>query len=578
MEIGGYRAEKLLGQGASASVYRAVAPNGKAVALKVFDGPYQRALDAAKKEAALWAQVDHPHLARIHALVCDADQIALAVELGAAGSLSELLARRHRLTPPEVLTVIIPVASALATAHERGVVHGDLSPANIVFDAAGRPILTDLGAARVAIECGLPVCATPGYVAPEVAKGSLPDAAADVFALGAVALHCLSGRPAWNADDLRDVVVQSTVGQWPDPDDADGPRAMLAAVRSALGDAPDRRPGAASLVMELSRCGTPEPIDLSMPAATADPAAGGSRRPKHEAQHSDRNLGDDAAESIPPQRIRLAATRLRGDAVRPEPEPDHHHRHDRRWWYRTAAGALLLAVIGTVAIQAGLMWADTGTRTGATPPAASASSAASPSRLTVTSTVPSSRATLSTARSSRATSPTASPALPTAPATRGSAAPSATPQRSTAAARPSANPQRRSAAAGTPASATDAWLTVVRQLDAARADALVRRDTRRLTAVYTTGAGAMTDDATTIAALVANGFRVAGAAHRIVGATVVKQGDIVEVAVTDSLPSYRVLDANDVVVGTTKARAVTTRLLDLVKTAGGYRIAAVTTA
>lgn len=381
MEIGGYRAEELLGQGASASVYRAVSPAGKAVALKVFDGPYERALDAAKKEAALTAQVDHPHLARVVALLCDADQIALAVELGAAGSLADLLARRHQLTPPEVLTVIIPIASALATAHERGVVHGDLSPANIVFDAAGRPMLTDLGAARVAIECGLPVAATPGYVAPEVARGAVPDAAADVFSLGAVALHCLSGRPAWNADDLRDVVVQSTIGQWPDPDDADGPRAVLAAIRSALGDTPERRPGAASLVMELSRSGKPEPIDLSTPADVTDrtgdalkSAAGerASNAPNHPApeqlaprQH--RHRAADSVEAVSQQRIRPIATRVRADTERPTSEPVVRRGHDRRWWFRTAAAVLALAVIGTLAIQAGLIWAGSGAKTGAAP-------------------------------------------------------------------------------------------------------------------------------------------------------------------------------------------------------------------
>jgi len=263
MEIGGYRTERLLGEGATGTVWRATAPDGSLVALKVFGGPYQQSLEAAKREAALTAQVDHPHLARIRDLICDTDQIALAIDLAEGGSLAGLLATRGRLTPPEVLTALIPIAAALATAHERGVVHGDLSPANIVFDAAGRPLLTDLGAARVAVECGLAVSATPGYVAPEVARGATPDSAADVFALGAVALHCLSGRPAWNADDLRDVVIQATVGQWPDPADQDGPAGLIAAIRSALGDIPKSRPGAATLMVELARSGAPEPIRLT---------------------------------------------------------------------------------------------------------------------------------------------------------------------------------------------------------------------------------------------------------------------------------------------------------------------------
>ena len=71
--------------------------------------------------------------------------------------------------------MLLPIASALATAHERGVVHGDVAPANILFDATGRPLLADLGAARAAVELGAPVSATPTHVAPEVARGARAD-------------------------------------------------------------------------------------------------------------------------------------------------------------------------------------------------------------------------------------------------------------------------------------------------------------------------------------------------------------------------------------------------------------------
>ena len=106
-----------------------------------------------------WAKLDHPHLVRLIEVVHQprrggAARVALVLELLEGGSLAALLARRGRLRPGEVVTTIAPVAAALAHAHANGVVHGDLSPGNIVFTAEGRPVLTDLGVARVLGEVG----------------------------------------------------------------------------------------------------------------------------------------------------------------------------------------------------------------------------------------------------------------------------------------------------------------------------------------------------------------------------------------------------------------------------------------
>ncbi|MDQ6656901.1 MAG: hypothetical protein M3Z00_01480, partial [Actinomycetota bacterium] len=156
---------------------------------------------------------------------------------------------------------------------------------------------------------------------------------------------------------------------------------------------------------------------------------------------------------------------------------------------------------------------------------------------------------------------------------------SPTTPRSTPTAHPAPAPHPTGSAVGKP---TIAWTSVVRHLDAVRAAALVRRDTTSLSGVYTTGAAALVDDANTINVLVSKGFRVSGAAHRVVAAKLLttaaaSQGsaDTFRLAVTDSLPSYRVFGANGAVVGSTTARASATRVLELVKTMGGYRIAAV---
>ncbi|NNG37509.1 serine/threonine-protein kinase [Nakamurella aerolata] len=272
--LGGYRALRLLATGGSSRVYEAAAPGGERVALKVLDGPYQAALTAAKRQVALTTMVNHRHVVPVQGPVYDVGRVAVVSELAAGGTLADLLGRRGPLAPAELLTLLIPLAAALATGHEREVVHGDLTPANVLFDAAGRPLLTDLGAAQIVVDCGLPVAATPPFVAPEVARRARPTAAADVFSLGAVALFAATGRPAWNADDIADVVVQSTVGQWPDlPDELrqQFPAPLRKLLRSMLAELPADRPGAARVVMELSGCGRPAPIEL---AAAGDVGAG----------------------------------------------------------------------------------------------------------------------------------------------------------------------------------------------------------------------------------------------------------------------------------------------------------------
>src|SRR3712207_899361 len=122
-----------------------------------------------------------------------------------------LLTRRGRLRPGEVVTALAPVAAALAHAHERGVVHGDLSPGNVVFTAEGRPVLTDLGVARVLGEEAAREV-TPAYVDPTVARGGAPGPASDVFGVAAAAFHALTEIAPWNAATPADTLRVAAEG------------------------------------------------------------------------------------------------------------------------------------------------------------------------------------------------------------------------------------------------------------------------------------------------------------------------------------------------------------------------------
>src|ERR671926_1372266 len=216
--VPGYRLEELLGRGGSGKVWRAVPRSGgPAVAVKLLvAGDVER----QAREAALLGELDHPHLVRLREVVHQPRRggearVALVLDLLPGGSLAALLARRGRLRPGEVVTAIAPVAAALAHAHDNGVVHGDLSPGNIVFTGEGRPVLTDLGVARVLGETSAGEV-TPAYVDPTVARGGAPGPASDVFGIAAAAFHAITGIAPWNAADPGSTLTVAATGDLPD--------------------------------------------------------------------------------------------------------------------------------------------------------------------------------------------------------------------------------------------------------------------------------------------------------------------------------------------------------------------------
>ena len=187
--IGGYVADELIGYGASAQVWRGhVGRTAEPVALKVLDLADGSAVRAARAEAAVLSALDHPHLVRLRELVPDGESIVLVLELAPGGSLAQLLERRGRLSPGEVVAALSPIAAALAYAHDAGVVHCDVSPANVLFRADGSSLLADLGVARL-VGGFDPPRSTLAYVDPGVAAGAVPSEASDVFMVAATALH-----------------------------------------------------------------------------------------------------------------------------------------------------------------------------------------------------------------------------------------------------------------------------------------------------------------------------------------------------------------------------------------------------
>ncbi len=287
--VPGYVLETLLGRGGSGEVWRAVPRRGgPAVAVKVLvDGDPER----QAREAALLGELDHPHLVRLIEVVHQprrggAARVALVLELLAGGSLAALLARRGRLRPGEVVTAIAPVAAALAHAHGNGVVHGDLSPGNIVFTAEGRPVLTDLGVARVLGEVAAGEV-TPPYVDPTVARGGAPGPASDVFGVAAAAFHALTGIAPWNAATPADTLAVAAAGYLPDlPELApDAPAELIAVIERGLSADPHDRGSAAAFALDLRHACRPEPVRLPVAGVPDGDLGRTGRGPRTELTH-----------------------------------------------------------------------------------------------------------------------------------------------------------------------------------------------------------------------------------------------------------------------------------------------------
>ena len=207
--VPGYRLTRLLGTGSTSTVWRARRElDDELVAVKLLTA---EADDEAVREFAMLQHAGGEHVITLHeTLEVDVDGgpgLALVLEYLAGGSLGRVIAERGHLTPGETVTVIAPIAQAVAGLHDLGIVHGDLSPGNVLLDSTGRPVLADLGYSRLTGEVPGDVYGTEGYVAPEVLEGGEPLRASDVHALGALAWLCLVGAaPGHIAErlDLRD--------------------------------------------------------------------------------------------------------------------------------------------------------------------------------------------------------------------------------------------------------------------------------------------------------------------------------------------------------------------------------------
>jgi hypothetical protein len=204
----------LAGRGGMGEVYRAEDLKlSQIVAIKFLPATLSTdagALARFHSEVRIARQVSHPNVCRVFD-IGDADGVPfLTMEYVDGEDLASLIRRIGRLSTDKAIEIARQVCAGLAAAHERGVIHRDLKPANLMLDGTGKIRITDFGLASIAVsvEATDVRAGTPAYMAPEQLEGKEVTAKSDLYSLGLVLYEILTGKRAFNASTLPELIKQ----------------------------------------------------------------------------------------------------------------------------------------------------------------------------------------------------------------------------------------------------------------------------------------------------------------------------------------------------------------------------------
>jgi serine/threonine protein kinase len=380
----------VIGQGSFGTVFRADSPDGP-VAVKLLRPDLAGNPDVVHRflrERSVLLRLTHPGIVRVRDLVAEGDVLALVMDLVPGPDLRAASHDRSGIPAVEAARLVADIAGALSYAHSQGVVHRDIKPENILLQN-GSPRLTDFGIARLVATAATvagqhEVLGTPAYLAPELAVGSEPTSAVDVYACGVLLYELVAGRPPFVADHPISVVHQhvTDVPQRP----AGMPEELWRTVGACLAKSPEQRPDADTLRVLLTEWAarptsateqretrqvpvlpTPAPSHTQVIPGYSRPATGTQPVPRVAVEHS---VGSVGRARIEPQQDPMS-TEDEWHPVGPPPQ--------RTNWL--VQGAVLI-VVAALCFAAGFWAGDLGSDP---PPAPSSKAApkasAAPSKL-----------------------------------------------------------------------------------------------------------------------------------------------------------------------------------------------------
>jgi serine/threonine protein kinase len=214
MQVGRYQVIDVIGAGANSKVVRAHDPMiGRIVAIKLFSPALAQGAgrDRFLQEARVVGQLSHPCVVTLHDMGIDEPTQTpyLVMEFMEGQPLDKVLSKGS-VPLPRACAWVGEISSALHVAHRRGVIHGDIKPANILILDDGRVKLTDFGMARLAShdKKDTPLLGTPAYWCPEQILGRPQDARSDIFSLGVVLYEMVTGKRPFDSDSLQGICTR----------------------------------------------------------------------------------------------------------------------------------------------------------------------------------------------------------------------------------------------------------------------------------------------------------------------------------------------------------------------------------
>ncbi|MBI3831019.1 MAG: serine/threonine protein kinase [Planctomycetes bacterium] len=294
-QIGPYRIQKRLGQGAMGFVYQAVHETlERQVALKILPAGLadnEEFILRFQREAKAAAALRHPHIVEVYDAGLDQGRYFIAMELVAGRSLGDLLKERGCLEEAEGLRLLREAAAGLSAAHSKGIIHRDIKPDNLLLEGdrtvriADFGLVRELGSNRKLTVTGA-MMGTPAYLSPEQAGGEPAEARSDLYSLGCTFYRALTGHPVFASESAMSVIFKHRFEKPADPRTHKAALSENAAylLLSMLGKNPKDRPASAQAVCEAidsiqSGAALPRPawMGAAPPAPTRSSAPASSR-------------------------------------------------------------------------------------------------------------------------------------------------------------------------------------------------------------------------------------------------------------------------------------------------------------